>query len=52
LAFRRQYPEGKNFVVAHDVDRAFRRNYNTITVIDLKFVSLGELIAEIEKITV
>jgi predicted AAA+ superfamily ATPase len=44
LAFRRQYPEGKNFVVAHDVDRTFRRNYNGI---DVRFVSLGELIAEI-----
>ena len=49
LAFRRQYPEGENFVVAHDVDRAFRRNYNDI---EIRFVSLGELIAEIEKITV
>jgi predicted AAA+ superfamily ATPase len=49
LAFRRQYPEGNNFVVAHDVDRAFRRNYNGI---EIRFVSLGELIAEIEKITV
>ena len=44
LAFRRQYPEGENFVVANDVDRAFTSNYNSIQV---KFVNLGTLIAEI-----
>ena len=44
LAFRRQYPDGENFVVAHDIDRAFTRNYNGIQV---KFVSLDALIAEI-----
>ena len=44
LAFRRQYPKGKNFVVAHDVDRAFTSNYNGIQV---KFVNLETLIAEI-----
>jgi len=49
LAFRRQYPEGKNFVVAHDIDRAFRRHYNGI---DVRFMSLRELIAELEGIIV
>ena len=44
LAFRRQYPDGENFIVAHDVDRAFTSNYNGIQV---KFVNLGMLIAEI-----
>ena len=44
LAFRRQYPEGENFVVANDVDHAFTSNYNGIQV---KFVNLGTLIAEI-----
>ena len=44
LAFRRQYPDGENFVVAHDVDRAFTSNYNGIAV---KFVNLDTLIAEI-----
>ena len=44
LAFRRQYPEGENLVVAHDVDRAFTNNYNGIRV---KFVNLETLIAEI-----
>ena len=43
LAFRRQYPEGENFVVAHDVARPFTREYNDIHV---KFVSLDTLIAE------
>ena len=44
LAFRRQYPEGENFLVAHDVDRSFTGNYNGIQV---KFVNLNTLIAEI-----
>ena len=44
LAFRRQYPDGENFVVAHDVDRAFTSNYNGIQV---KFMNLDTLIAEI-----
>ena len=44
LAFRRQYPDGENFVVANDVDRAFTSNYNGIEV---KFVNLGTLIAEV-----
>ena len=44
LAFRKQYPEGENFVVAHDVDRSFTSNYNGIQV---KFVNLDTLIAEI-----
>ena len=44
LAFRRQYPDGENFVVANDVDRAFTSDYNGIQV---KFVNLGTLIAEI-----
>jgi len=44
LAFRRQYPDGENFVVAHDVARAFTTKY---TGIQVKFVNLGTLIAEI-----
>jgi hypothetical protein len=31
-AFRRVYPHGENIVVAHDVDRASRRNYGEISV--------------------
>jgi len=44
LAFRRQHPQGKNLVVAYDADRAFTHTYNGVEV---RFVSLGELIAEI-----
>ena len=47
LAFRRQYPDGQNFVVADDVDRAFTSNYNGIEV---KFVNLETLIAEIREL--
>ena len=42
LAFRRQYPNGENFVVAHDIDRPFTGAYNGIHV---KFVNLDTLIA-------
>ena len=43
LAFRKQYPDGENFIVAHDVDRAFTNTYNGIQV---KFMNLDTLIAE------
>ena len=42
LAFRRQYPDGENFVVAHDIARPFTREYNGIHV---TFVSLDTLIS-------
>lgn len=42
LAFRKQYPQGENFVVAHDVDRAFTQTYDGVEV---RFVSLGELMS-------
>jgi hypothetical protein len=32
LAFRRQYPEGENFVVAHDVNRSYRRKHAGVDV--------------------
>ena len=44
LAFRRQYPEGSNFVVAHDIDRPYTKTYNGISV---EFVNLKTLITEI-----
>ena len=44
LAFRRQYPDGINFVVANDVDRPYTKAYNGISVM---FVNLNTLIAEI-----
>ena len=41
LAFRRQYPEGRNWVVAPDVDRGYVRQYKGI---DVQFVGLPQLI--------
>ncbi len=40
-AFRRLYPDGMNFVVAHDVDRPYKRNVNGISV---QFHSIHSLI--------
>jgi predicted AAA+ superfamily ATPase len=45
-AFRRQYPEGDNVVVAEDVERAYRRNYGAITV---RFEGLGALAARVRE---
>jgi len=39
-AFRRQYPQGENAVIAQDVDRPFTRNYGDIAV---RFESLHAL---------
>ncbi len=44
--FRRHYPEGKNYVVAHDVDTPFTRNYAGIT---LTFVNTHHLIKKLVK---
>jgi hypothetical protein len=41
LAFRRQYPQGANWVVAPDVDRAFTRHHNGI---EIRYGSLGSLV--------
>jgi predicted AAA+ superfamily ATPase len=40
-AFRRQYPEGENLVVAHDVDRQFSRKYAGLTI---RFENLPALV--------
>ena len=45
-AFRYAYPKGKNFVVAHDVDRPFKRKAGPVTV---SFISLEELIKHLTK---
>ena len=45
-AFRRQYPEGSNFVIAQDVRQSFSKTYGDIKV---KFVSLKDLIAALLK---
>lgn len=39
-AFRRQYPQGDNYVVASDVERSFVRTYGSLSV---QFVGLSEL---------
>ena len=46
LAFRRQYSDGLNYVVAQDVDRPYTETYNGISV---QFINLKTLIAEIHK---
>jgi hypothetical protein len=38
--FRKQYPQGENLVVAHDVDRPYDREYQDVKV---KFVGIAEL---------
>jgi len=43
-AFRRRYPDGRNWVVAADVDRPFVRSTGNL---DIRFVSLPALIDEI-----
>ncbi|MBN1556679.1 MAG: hypothetical protein JW951_00875 [Lentisphaerae bacterium] len=43
-AFRRQYTEGKNLVVAQDVDRAYTRTYGDVSV---RFVGLRDLLSHL-----
>ena len=43
-AFRRNYPRGDNFVVAHDVERSFTKSYGELSV---KFMGLADLIAKL-----
>lgn len=45
-AFRRLYKNGKNYVIANDVKRTFRREYNGLIV---EFVSLEQLIWNLSK---
>ena len=44
-AFRRQHPHGANIVVAHDVDRAFKRHLGEIEVQFVGLTKLGEWVA-------
>ena len=39
-AFRRQYPQGKNYILAQDVERPFSRRYGDVPV---KFIGLSSL---------
>ena len=48
LAFRKQYPQGQNFVVAADIDRSLSRKLGDLTV---RFVNLSILISEIKRKT-
>jgi uncharacterized protein len=43
-AFRRQYPNGDNVVVAHDVERGFQQKYDQMTV---RFESLSPLVGKL-----
>ena len=43
-AFRRQYPQGDNFVVSSDVDRSFVRTYDRIKV---RYVGLSGLLSKL-----
>ena len=42
-AFRRQYPEGENFVIAQDVDRSFTKNIRGLSV---RFQNPGRFVAD------
>jgi predicted AAA+ superfamily ATPase len=44
LAFRRQYPAGRNWVVATDIDQEYARQYRGVEV---RFVSLARLIEKL-----
>jgi predicted AAA+ superfamily ATPase len=46
LAFRRQYPEGENHVVAQDVDRSYRRRHAGLHV---RYLSLSALIRRLSR---
>jgi len=46
-AFRKQYPEGENFIVAQDVDRTYEKSYGHLRV---KFVDLNGLILQLPDI--
>lgn len=45
-SFRRHYPNGKNFVVAPDINPRFEKQYDNINI---AFVSLEELIKELKQ---
>lgn len=45
-AFRKQYPKGENFIVAHDVTRSYSKSFGQLRV---KAVNLAGLISELAK---
>lgn len=48
LTFRKQYPQGQNFVVAQDIDRPFSRTAGDLAV---RFVNLSTLISDLNRKT-
>ncbi|HOP79150.1 MAG TPA: AAA family ATPase [Armatimonadota bacterium] len=44
-AFRRQYPDGDNFVVCQDVDRSFQRTYENTNINFISLESIPEFLA-------
>jgi len=47
-AFRRQYPEGDNYVVSHDVGRSYRRKH---VGLDVRYLPLSSLINRLTRMT-
>ena len=43
-AFRRQHPDGQNYVVSRDIDRAYVREYGSISV---RFCSIADLLNDL-----
>lgn len=46
MSFRRLYPKGRNFIVAHDVDRSFQRRFDREEATFCSLESLIELLKE------
>jgi len=40
VAFRKTYPEGRNFLVAQDVERPYTRRFGNLSV---RFLGLGQI---------
>ena len=45
LAFRRQHPDGQNYVVANDIDRAYSREYSGVVV---RFCGVADMLKDIQ----
>ena len=45
-AFRRYYPQGKNYVITSDIDKPFERRYEDIV---LSFMNINDLITDLLK---
>jgi len=44
LAFRKKYPRGENYVVAHNIMETYQKKYNDVTV---TFISVNQLIEQL-----